>query len=93
MKGPELNRMTPEKLRSTGLECLRRAQEMEDVGGAKDAIRKNLLPAMQRMRRAKHELQCAVDLVIDKVAELEKYESTVERLVDDILGRDAGTRN
>lgn len=87
MKGLDLERMTPEKIHSIGLECIRRAKAMEESGATKDAIRKNLLPAMQRMERARYELQSAFDRVIDKTAELEKCEADVRRMLNKIVGQ------
>lgn len=86
MKGLELERMTPEKMHAIGLECIRRSEAMAQAGMTKDAIRKNLLPTVQRMNRARHELQLVVDQMIDKTAELEKYGSALERIVQDIVG-------
>ncbi|EEG5325298.1 hypothetical protein G3B51_005309 [Salmonella enterica] len=87
MKGLDLERMTPEKIHGIGLECIRRAKAMEESGATKDAIRKNLLPAMQRMERARYELQSAFDRVIDKTAELEKCEADVRRMLNKIVGQ------
>lgn len=91
MKGLDLERMTPEKIHGIGLECIRRAKIMEESGATKDAIRKNLLPAMQRMERARYELQSAFDRVIDKTAELEKCEADVRRMLNKIVEQGAGS--
>lgn len=86
MRGLELERMTPEKMHAIGMECIRRSEAMAQAGMTKDAVRKNPLPAVQRLNRAKHELQLVVDQMIDKAAELEKYGSALEKIVQDIVG-------
>ncbi|HAF4825320.1 TPA: hypothetical protein G8N36_000032 [Salmonella enterica] len=88
MKGLDLERMTPEKIHGIGLECIRRAKAMEESGATKDAIRKNLLPVMQRMKQARHELQTAVDQMIDKTADLERRMEQMEKALDSMLSQD-----
>lgn len=82
MKGLDLERMTPEKIHGIGLECIRRAKVMEESGATKDAIRKNLLPVMQRMRQARYELQLVVDQMIDKTEGLDELQIVVDRMID-----------
>lgn len=86
MRGLELERMTSEKMHAIGMEFIRRSEAMTQAGMTKDAVRKNLLPAIQRLNRAKHELQMVVDQMIDKAAELEKYSSALEKIIQDIVG-------
>ncbi len=55
-----------------------------------DSIKKNLLPAIQRMKQSRHELQMVVDQMIDKTADLEKRMEQMEKVLNAIFDQDAG---
>ncbi|WP_258138343.1 hypothetical protein, partial [Escherichia coli] len=62
---------TPEQLRKQAQEMLRQAEQLEKTGVTKDAIRKDMVPALRELMQAKHRAQKAVDELVDCVAELE----------------------
>ncbi|EDR5176355.1 hypothetical protein CEH78_002280 [Salmonella enterica] len=90
MKGMDFSRMTPEKMGELIAAATRQLEAMNENGYSKDAIRKSLFPAMQNMRQAKHELQLAVDQMIDKTADLEKRMEQMEKVLSAIFDQDAG---
>ena len=66
---------TPEQLRKQAQEMLRQAEQLEKTGVTKDAIRRDMVPALRELMQAKHRAQKAVDELVDCVAELETKES------------------
>ncbi|EFM9646546.1 TPA: hypothetical protein RH131_004681, partial [Escherichia coli] len=62
---------TPEQLRKQAQEMLRQAEQLEKSGVTKDAIRRDMVPALRELMQAKHRAQKAVDELVDCVAELE----------------------
>ncbi len=62
---------TPEQLRKQAQEMLRQAEQLEKTGVTKDAIRRDMVPALRELMQAKHRAQKAVDELVDYVAELE----------------------
>ncbi|EHV0233245.1 hypothetical protein KZZ79_005094, partial [Salmonella enterica] len=50
MKGIDFERLSPEKMLEFGEAMIRQARRMEEMGGTKDAVIKNLLPALQQVR-------------------------------------------
>lgn len=66
MKGIDFGRMTPEKMGELIAAATRQLEVMNESGCSKDSIKKNLLPAIQRMKQSRHELQMVVDQMIDK---------------------------
>ncbi|MBA1779254.1 hypothetical protein, partial [Escherichia coli] len=62
---------TPEQLRKQAQEMLRQAEQLEKTGVTKDAIRRDMVPALRELMQAKHRAQKAVDELVDCVAELE----------------------
>ncbi|EFA0530222.1 hypothetical protein LI695_005098, partial [Escherichia coli] len=62
---------TPEQLRKQAQEMLRQAEQLEKTGVTKDAIRRDMVPALRELMQAKHRAQKAVDEMVDCVAELE----------------------
>lgn len=79
---------TPEQLRKQAQEMLRQAEQLEKTGVTKDAIRKDMVPALRELMQAKHRAQKAVDELVDCVAELETKVGKFEKLVQEVL-RDA----
>ncbi|ECI4647672.1 hypothetical protein DQY68_26510 [Salmonella enterica subsp. salamae] len=49
---------------------------------SRDAMKKNMLPAMQRMRQARYELQLAVDQMIDKTDGFDELQPVMDRMID-----------
>ncbi|EBP4586311.1 hypothetical protein VH79_24610 [Salmonella enterica] len=90
MKGIDFGRMTPEKMGELIAAATRQLEAMNDSGCSKDAMKKSLLPAMQRMKQARHELQMVVDQMIDKTADLEKRMEQMERVLNAIFNQDTG---
>ncbi|MDM4815794.1 hypothetical protein [Escherichia coli] len=72
---------TPEQLRKQAQEMLRQAEQLEKTGVTKDAIRRDMVPALRELMQAKHRAQKAVDELVDCVAELEGQVSQFETLV------------
>ena len=62
---------TPEQLRKQAQEMLRQAEQLEKTGVTKDAIRRDMVPALRELMQAKHRVQKAVDELVDCVAVLE----------------------
>ncbi|HCM1914635.1 TPA: hypothetical protein N3A33_000472 [Salmonella enterica subsp. salamae serovar 28:r:e,n,z15] len=93
MKGIDFGRMTPEKMAELIGAATRQLEAMNESGYSKDAMKKSLLPAMQRMKQARHELQLAVDQIIDKTAELEKRMSQMEGVLERVFGPDMGSED
>lgn len=52
---------TPEQLRKQAQEMLRQAEQLEKSGVTKDAIRRDMVPALRELMQAKHRAQKAVD--------------------------------
>ena len=71
---------TPEQLRKQAQEMLRQAEQLEKTGVTKDAIRKDMVPALRELMQAKHRAQKAVDELVDCVAELETKVGKFEKL-------------
>jgi len=76
---------TPEQLRKQAQEMLRQAEQLEKTGVTKDAIRKDMVPALRELMQAKHRAQKAVDELVDCVAELETKVGKFEKLVQEVL--------
>ncbi|EJV3811433.1 hypothetical protein N6D68_004216 [Salmonella enterica] len=90
MKGIDFGRMTPEKMGELIAAATRQLEVMNESGCSKDTMKKSLLPAMQRMKQARHELQMVVDQMIDKTADLEKRMEQMEKVLSAIFEQDAG---
>ncbi|EAZ8023889.1 hypothetical protein CGN89_24875 [Salmonella enterica] len=90
MKGIDFGRMTPEKMGELIAAATRQLEVMNESGCLKDSIKKNLLPAIQRMKQSRHELQMVVDQMIDKTADLEKRMEQMEKVLNAIFDQDAG---
>ncbi|MCB8775287.1 hypothetical protein LJD49_26390, partial [Escherichia coli] len=71
---------TPEQLRKQAQEMLRQAEQLEKTGVTKDAIRRDMVPALRELMQAKHRAQKAVDELVDCVAELETKVGKFEKL-------------
>ncbi|MCB8775289.1 hypothetical protein LJD49_26400, partial [Escherichia coli] len=71
---------TPEQLRKQAQEMLRQAEQLEKTGVTKDAIRRDMVPALRELMQAKHRAQKAVDELVDCVAELETRVGKFEKL-------------
>ncbi|HAX5241960.1 TPA: hypothetical protein JZG60_004219 [Escherichia coli] len=76
---------TPEQLRKQAQEILRQAEQLEKTGVTKDAIRRDMVPALRELMQAKHRAQKAVDELVDCVAELETKVGKFEKLVQEVL--------
>ncbi|HAX3357894.1 TPA: hypothetical protein ACHKKX_004855 [Escherichia coli] len=76
---------TPEQLRKQAQEMLRQAEQLEKTGVTKDAIRRDVVPALRELMQAKHRAQKAVDELVDCVAELETKVGKFEKLVQEVL--------
>lgn len=76
---------TPEQLRKKAQEMLRQAEQLEKSGVTKDAIRRDMVPALRELMQAKHRAQKAVDELVDCVAELETKVGKFEKLVQGVL--------
>lgn len=76
---------TPEQLRKQAQKMLRHAEQLEKTGITKDAIRKDMAPALRELMLAKHRAQKAVDELVDCVAELETKVGKFEKLVQEVL--------
>ena len=76
---------TPEQLRKQAQEMLRQAEQLEKTGVTKDAIRRDMVPALRELMQAKHRVQKAVDELVDCVAELETKVGKFEELVQEVL--------
>ncbi len=76
---------TPEQLRKQAQEMLRQAEQLEKTGVTKDAIRRDIVPALRELMQAKHRAQKAVDELVDCVAELETKVGKFEKLVQEVL--------
>ncbi|EEQ7740946.1 hypothetical protein ABLI10_004825 [Escherichia coli] len=76
---------TPEQLRKQAQEMLRQAEQLEKSGVTKDAIRRDMVPALRELMQAKHRAQKAVDELVDCVAELETKVGKFEKLVQEVL--------
>ncbi|HBB4983411.1 TPA: hypothetical protein KBO95_005192 [Escherichia coli] len=76
---------TPEQLRKQAQEMLRQAEQLEKTGVTKDAIRRDMVPALRELMQAKHRAQKAVDELVDCVAELETKVGKFENLVQEVL--------
>ncbi|EFM3814090.1 hypothetical protein PAB69_001370 [Escherichia coli] len=76
---------TPEQLRKQAQEMLRQAEQLEKTGVTKDAIRRDMVPALKELMQAKHRAQKAVDELVDCVAELETKVGKFEKLVQEVL--------
>ena len=76
---------TPEQLRKQAQEMLRQAEQLEKTGVTKDAIRRDMVPALRELMQAKHRVQKAVDELVDCVAELETKGGKFEKLVQEVL--------
>lgn len=48
---------TPEQLRKQAQEMLRQAEQLEKTGVTKDAIRRDMVPALRELMQAKHRVQ------------------------------------
>ncbi|EEQ4682675.1 hypothetical protein GPF42_001323 [Escherichia coli] len=55
------------------------------TGVTKDAIRRDVVPALRELMQAKHRAQKAVDDLVDCVAELETKVGKFEKLVQEVL--------
>ncbi|EOK0791654.1 hypothetical protein ACJ4I9_002960 [Escherichia coli] len=75
----------PEQLRKQAQEMLRQAEQLEKTGVTKDAIRRDMVPALRELMQAKHRAQKAVDELVDCVAELETKVGKFEKLVQEVL--------
>lgn len=89
MKGIDFGRMTPEKMGELIAAATRQLEVINQNSVSHDAMKKNLLPAMQRMKQARHELQTVVDQMIDKTADLERRMEQMEKALDTMLSQDA----
>ncbi|OEM49377.1 hypothetical protein BHF27_03820 [Escherichia coli] len=76
---------TPEQLRKQAQEMLRQAEQLEKSGVTKDAIRRDMVPALRELMQAKHRAQKAVDELVDCVVELETKVGKFEKLVQGVL--------
>ncbi|EOM4922383.1 hypothetical protein ACNCCF_004347 [Escherichia coli] len=76
---------TPEQLRKQAQEMLRQAEQLEKTGVTKDAIRRDMVPALRELMQAKHRAQKAEDELVDCVAELETKVGKFEKLVQEVL--------
>ncbi len=76
---------TPEQLRKQAQEMLRHAEQLEKTGVTKDAIRRDVVPALRELMQVKHRTQKAVDELVDCVAELETKVGRFEKLVQEVL--------
>ena len=76
---------TPEQLRKQAQEMLRQAEQLEKTGVTKDAIRRDMVPALRELMQAKHRTQKAVGELVDCVAELETKVGKFEKLVQEVL--------
>ncbi|EGF7347702.1 hypothetical protein ACWE6V_004360 [Escherichia coli] len=76
---------TPEQLRKQAQEMLRQAEQLGKTGITKDAIRRDMVPALRELMQAKHRAQKAVDELVDCVAELEIKVGKFEKLVQEVL--------
>lgn len=76
---------TPEQLRKQAQEMLRQAEQLEKTGVTKNAIRRDMVPALRELMQAKHRAQKAVDELVDCVAELETRVGKFEKLVQEVL--------
>ncbi|BAI30897.1 hypothetical protein CHZ62_004625 [Escherichia coli] len=76
---------TPEQLRKQAQEMLRQAEQLEKTGVTKDAIRRDMVPALRELMQAKHRAQKAVDELVDCVAELETKVGKFEKMVQEVL--------
>lgn len=76
---------TPEQLRKQAQEMLRQAEQLEKTGVTKDAIRRDMVPALRELMQAKHRAQKAVDEMVDCVAELETKVGKFEKMVQEVL--------
>ncbi|HDX4915484.1 TPA: hypothetical protein ROH74_004088 [Escherichia coli] len=76
---------TPEQLRKQAQEMLRQEEQLEKTGVTKDAIRRDMVPALRELMQAKHRAQKAVDELVDCVAELETKVGKFEKLVQEVL--------
>lgn len=88
MKGIDFGRMTPEKMGELIAAATRQLEAMNESGYSKDVMKKGLLPAMQNMKQARHELQLAVDQMIDKTADLEQRMGQMERVLEKIFSQE-----
>ncbi|EBY1954391.1 hypothetical protein HAZ28_002524 [Salmonella enterica] len=88
MKGIDFERLSPEKMLEFGEAMIRQAKRMEEMGGTKDAVIKNLLPVLQQVRQDRHALQVSVDGLIDHVAALEKSSGRLEKIVRSVTGEE-----
>ncbi|HBB1607017.1 TPA: hypothetical protein J0548_005343 [Escherichia coli] len=70
---------TPEQLRKQAQEMLRQAEQLEKTGVTKDAIRRDMVPALRELMQAKHRVQKAVDELETKVGKFEKLVQEVLR--------------
>ncbi|ECD9466784.1 hypothetical protein FNH71_18715 [Salmonella enterica subsp. diarizonae] len=82
MKGIDFGRMTPERMGELIAAATRQLEVMNQNSVSHDAMKKNLLPAMQRMRQARYELQIVVDQMIDKTEGLDELQIVVDRMID-----------
>ncbi|EIV8263417.1 hypothetical protein MA994_003914 [Shigella sonnei] len=76
---------TSEQLRKHAQEMLRQAEQLEKTGVTKDAIRRDMVPALRELMQAKHRAQKAVDELVDCVAELETKVGKLEKMVQEVL--------
>ncbi|MCW3219932.1 hypothetical protein [Escherichia coli] len=76
---------TPEQLRKQAQEMLRQAEQLEKTGVTKDAIRRDMVPALRELMQAKHRAPKAMDELVDCVAELETKVGKFEKLVQEVL--------
>lgn len=76
---------TPEQLRKQAQEMLRHAEQLEKTGVTKDAIRKDMVPALRELMQSKHRTQKAVDELVDCAAELEIKVGKFEKMVQEVL--------
>ena len=76
---------TPEQLRKQAQEMLRQAEQLEKTGVTKDAIRRDMVPALMELKQEKHRSQKAVDELVDCGAELETKVGKFEKLVQEVL--------
>ncbi|EOK1886502.1 hypothetical protein ACJV9V_003451 [Shigella sonnei] len=76
---------TSEQLRKHAQEMLRQAEQLEKTGVTKDAIRRDMVPALRELMQAKHRAQKVVDELVDCVAELETKVGKFEKMVQEVL--------
>ncbi|ECP4370434.1 hypothetical protein SKB45_002269 [Salmonella enterica] len=88
MKGIDFERLSPEKMLEFGEAMVRQAKRMEGMGGTKDAVIKNLIPALQQVQQDRHAVQVAVDGLIDHVAALEKSFGRLEKIARSVTGEE-----